>query len=209
MTEVTVSNEQTCAIQDGAVKCWGLNLHGQLGHSMNLGTLMPNPTPTVVEGMSSGASLISTGHGHTCALKGESLHCWGRNHRGQLGSEVNLGTETLEPSPAAVVGLKQGPLGVSAGLVHTCAILAGALYCWGEDTQGQLGINANPTADPVSAPTAVLNMSSGVTKVAAGINHTCAIRSGDLFCWGLNYAGQLGEPTFNDPRATPKRVAFP
>jgi hypothetical protein len=48
-------------------------------------------------------------------------------------------------------------------------------------------------------------MGSGVTAVAAGYYHTCAIKSGALYCWGRNAYGQLGDGTTTD-RTTPVAV---
>jgi alpha-tubulin suppressor-like RCC1 family protein len=46
---------------------------------------------------------------------------------------------------------------------------------------------------------------SGVTAVAAGGHHTCAIKSGALYCWGYNDYGQLGDGTTTH-RNTPVAV---
>lgn len=81
---------------------------------------------------------------------------------------------------------------LSAGREHTCAIDAdGALYCWGNNDYGQLGTGDSQRL-PRSEPTRVSTFAGGWTAVAAGRHHTCAIRGGELYCWGDNAAGQLG-----------------
>jgi alpha-tubulin suppressor-like RCC1 family protein len=49
-------------------------------------------------------------------------------------------------------------------------------------------------------------MPSGVSSVALGDNHTCAIKmDGSLWCWGNNEYGQLGDGT-NMNKNTPTYI---
>ena len=91
---ITAGVYHTCALQqDGTVKCWGRNDHGQLGD----GTTTERKTPTTVPGLS-GVAAIAVGELHTCALmQGGTVKCWGLNASGQLGDDTT--TERLV-SPA-------------------------------------------------------------------------------------------------------------
>jgi len=44
------------------------------------------------------------------------------------------------------------------------------------------------------------------TGVAAGAAHSCAIRTGTVWCWGLNDSGQLGTETATDVAGSPVQV---
>jgi len=94
---------------------------------------------------------------------------------------------------------------ISTGGNHTCAILSGAVKCWGHNDQGQVGDATSGTNR--TSPVAVSGLSSGVTAISNGDFHTCAIlSSGAVKCWGLNGQGQIGDGTSGTNRTSPVSV---
>jgi hypothetical protein len=86
------------------------------------------------------------------------------------------------------------PIGLSIGptATHTCALVQdGQIACWGYNFYGQLG-NGTKTRDSTT-PIAVPGL-GGVTAVATGQFHTCALADG-VECWGYNGDGELGNGT--------------
>ncbi|MBU1240568.1 RCC1 repeat-containing protein, partial [Myxococcota bacterium] len=76
-----------------------------------------------------------------------------------------------------------------------CGVLSDqSAWCWGYNSSGQVG---NNTTDTMLIPTAVPGFGPGSTvELAAGYSHTCALKTdGSVWCWGSNYAGQLGDGT--------------
>ena len=133
------------------------------------------------------AIAIATGFEHACAVAADkSVRCWGDNSSLQLG---NAAAVEGGPHPVAVTGINDASA-VAAGIQHTCAIVSGAeVKCWGDNTYGELG-SGNITL-PTSTPVTVKAL-TGVTAIALGERHTCAIASGGVQCWGDNEYGQLG-----------------
>lgn len=84
---------------------------------------------------------------------------------------------------------------IAGGTAHTCAVWAGAAWCWGANNGGQLGDGS--LADS-SIPTQVHGLSSRVSAVAAGATYTCAIADESTFCWGTNATGELGNGSTKD-----------
>jgi alpha-tubulin suppressor-like RCC1 family protein len=199
ITQVAAGGFHTCAVNHaGEVKCWGSNANGQLGD----GTVTERVTPVGVGGMTIGVSAVAAGRFHTCALTaGGGVKCWGGNANGQLGD----GTTTERLTPVDVSGLASGVSAIAAGESHTCALTTGgAVKCWGFNANGQLGDGAN--ADQL-VPVVVSGLTGGVSAIAAGERHTCAlIASGGLKCWGRNFEGHLGDGTTTQ-RLTPVDVS--
>ena len=150
-----------------------------------------------VVGLESAVSMLALGGSHTCALTlAGGVKCCGYNASGQLGD----GSNSNSANPVSVVGLSDGVVSVAGGVDHTCAVMrGGAVKCWGENGRGQLG-NRSTTSSTV--PVTVAGLSSGVSAVAAGRNHTCALTvEAGVKCWGTNYSGQLGNGTNIDSTA--------
>ena len=193
---VSMGNGHTCALTStGGVKCWGRNTFGQLGDGQTCGSVCT--TAVDVVGLGDGAAGVAAGYVHSCALTtAGGVMCWGNNFHGQLGIGGPLGI--FRTTPVEIFQLASGATAVAAGDWHTCAVTAaGGVKCWGEDIFGQLGDGAcciNRTA-----PVNVSGLSSGITEVAAGAVHTCAVTTaGDVKCWGQNDFGQLGDGTTID-----------
>lgn len=141
---------------------------------------------------------------HSCALNAAGqAFCWGWNYSGQLGvpataaeserrSSVPVAVQTSARFTAVAASAlpEFPPQGAAAFQGHSCGIATGgALLCWGENGQGQLG-RQGTAATHVPAEVA-----GGHTwaAVSTGGRHTCGIATGgQAYCWGLDREGQLG-----------------
>lgn len=199
-TQVAAGAAFACALKtDGTVWCWGSDASGQLGNGTS--TTTNQTRPVQVSGVS-GATAIAAGGGSACAVVAGGVKCWGLNTNGQVGD----GTTTPRTSPVdvkvSVSTSLSAATGVSVGAAHACALLSsGGVKCWGLNTSGQLGIGTS-TGQSVFAVDVKVNATtllSGVTQLAAGASHNCAIvgmgGSATARCWGLNTSGQLGDGT--------------
>ena len=211
-TALALSSGQyhTCALLDnGSVSCWGGSDLGQLGNGMSYSL-----TPTLTGSFGTGrtAVALSSGSFHTCAiLDNGAVSCWGMGWHGQLG---NGGAPFKQNTPVLVSSFGSGrtALAISAGGMHTCAILDnGLVSCWGAGTSqggggdyGQLG-NGGSTGSAV--PTLTSSLGTGRTAVAlsSGGVHTCAVLDNEqVSCWGYGDPGQLGNGgTTNKRTPTP------
>jgi cysteine-rich repeat protein len=190
----------TCAtVSDGSLWCWGLNSNAQIG-DLN-GSY--HTSPVQLDG--AGWADVYTGLYHSCALKSDgTLWCWGGNEYGQLGS-ASVPTGKGSQSVVAVQLDGSNWKSASSGELHTCAIRTDdSLWCWGDNSYGQLGTG---DTNSINAPVNIV-ATSGTTwsTVATGSNHTCAVATdGWLWCWGANTSGQLGIGN-TEQRSSPTKV---
>ena len=175
---------------------------GLLGAQVQQVVAAPPDIPVLVLAVMNTAVQVVAGDTHTCALTSAgAVLCWGENIYGRLGNGATGSSST----PVAVSGLSSGVSAISAGSFHTCALTrAGAVLCWGYNLYGQLGTGTNIDS---GIPVAVSSLSSGVSAIAAGGFHTCALTSaGAVLCWGRNSFGNLGNGTLGD-NSTPVAVS--
>lgn len=170
----------------GRVWCWGANDQGQLG----TGDQAASTTPRAVA-LPSIALDLRTLFDHTCALLADAtLWCWGANLEGQLGQGDQYPGRD-QPLPVQV-GTNRDWTFVAAGQGHSCGIRApGTLFCWGRNTDGELGQGGTQDAE-IRSPIQVGKDSDWV-EVTCGQDQTCARKAdGRLFCWGNMASGALG-----------------
>ena len=200
VTDLSADMAHTCAVlADGRVACWGHNRYGELGD----GTTEERPAPTVVPGLAN-AALVTTGRQHTCSLLLDgTVYCWGDNSHGQLGLDT---TAVGRLQPARVPGLP-AIRGISAGLLHTCAVTSDRkVWCWGNHDSGELGSGVSSAHGPMEVPGL-----TGVVAVTAGAGFSCALTDPAhvAYCWGKNDHGQLGRSTITTGPAPVAAMAMP
>lgn len=137
------------------------------------------------------AQQLALGRLHACALTtAGSVRCWGYGPGGELGNGVRY--QEAERMPAVQVqGLDSGVSYLASGpsADFTCAVVSGAIKCWGDGTGGQLG---NGRTDFSATPVDVTGITDA-TQLAVGTGHACAlVTGGKVRCWGENDDYQLG-----------------
>ncbi|MBL8523720.1 MAG: hypothetical protein JNN20_08530, partial [Betaproteobacteria bacterium] len=181
----------SCALTASrGVKCWGNNEYGQLGDGSNAS----RASAVDVVGLSTGVAAVAAGANHTCALKTDGgMMCWGANGSGQLGDN----TKVSRNNPTDVVGLASGVAAIAPGAASSCALTTGgAVKCWGNNSGGELG---DGTYVNRILPGNVSGLASGVTAIAAGAGHTCAlIAGGGVKCWAYSLGFEGPAPDFKD-----------
>lgn len=205
--------DRACVADAAGAWCWGRNERGQLGSGDRLPRLAPNRVP----GLPPAIVELAQGRYHACARSAaDGLWCWGGNSFGETGQPPGpvvfdplLNAELAPPQLDAqrVPVLPSALASVALGDHHGCALAGGRVWCWGANDSGQLG---DGSAAHQSAPVAVATLPAGIIAIAASPHHNCALAGdGGLWCWGNNYAGQVGvAPSATRPtEALPVRVA--
>jgi alpha-tubulin suppressor-like RCC1 family protein len=229
--DMAVGKEHACAVVTGGdLYCWGRNLWGELG---NASFSQSNTPVRVLAGQAAAGDMDGTstylaniaqvegGSRYTCALSSNgNVYCWGLNSFGDIGN--NQAGNTAWPTPQRVLKGGAQPADVDGtntylanitsitiGDRHTCAVSsAGNAYCWGLNSSGQIGDNTISFDN--SVPVQVhgvgdVGFLSGISLISAGVSHTCATTGSDVYCWGGNFSGQLGDGTTTDS-LTPVQV---
>jgi alpha-tubulin suppressor-like RCC1 family protein len=303
VASVSNGEQHSCALKtDGSVKCWGINVDGELGTGAGGFCWYGGSTPAGLTAGVAGLYTSSGSHSHCARMSDDSVRCWGQNHGAQLangtsdllvtpqtipafagaatiavgrlsaclltenggvqcsgaGTSLGIGDggDEILSTPTPVLGWSNGaasldgscivtsggavrcrgtttgetpqygahndystvrslpviPTGLGTGISriadsgeHRCALTSGGgVKCWGDSWSGEVGTNV--FSDSVWQPANVSGMSSGVARVAIGVDHSCAIlNSGALRCWGNNMFGQVGDNSTTN-RGTPVSV---
>lgn len=128
------------------------------------------------------------GDNHYCALtEAGTVWCWGDNVHGQTGADPGTAGDVVF-DPVQVPGLTD-VVEIAGGQYHSCARTSGgAVWCWGDDTEAQLGDPAY--SDYSASPIQVQGLDGiGASATAASLSsgwwHSCVTTAdSQLLCWG-------------------------
>ena len=225
VSQVSAGFRHTCAIEAGTLYCWGNNVQGELGDGTTAGSSLPVKVASSGGFLNQSVTDVVTGQGnfghHTCAIEGGEVFCWGRF--GFTDTDLNSLTPKKILNGSASGFTNSGVKKVAAGGNIACAIASDdKLYCWGGNTlpgspsTGNLGVSAVPAVEqcpqntgyacrPVLVDTGGGFPNTSVTDVNLGQQSGCAIDGGEVFCWGWNSKGQIGDGTTTN-RVGPVKV---
>ena len=213
---------------DGNAYAWGRNDYGQLGDGTRDDKHAPvmvrtpdrNTYPDLPEDFT--YVQVSAGWGHSLALGSDGyVYAWGSNTNGELGNNITRNSAvpvrvTSSPTDARK-WLKA--IQVSAGYYGSLSLDAdGNIWAWGYNNWGQLGNNSSALSSNVPVrvrdPNSPTDASKGLKaiQVSNGGGFSLAIdKGGNIWAWGYNCWGQLGNNTSSgiDKNPVPVRVRDP
>ena len=190
---VSAGSSQACGrTTEGQAYCWGADSAGRLGNGPDLTAPQEAPsavsTPPGVTWRS-----VTMGQQNACGVTTTGdAYCWGGNGAGSIGNGT---AENEVPSPSLVLGGPWASVTPSDHDTSTCGVtVAGAAYCWGRETTGDLGNGPEPaqiqlSPSPVVTPEGVTWASIDVVGAT-----TCGLTTtGAAYCWGRDEAGAVGD----------------
>nr|XP_012422633.1 PREDICTED: probable E3 ubiquitin-protein ligase HERC4 isoform X3 [Odobenus rosmarus divergens] len=187
---VSCGEAHTLALNDkGQVYAWGLDSDGQLGL---LGSEECIRVPRNIKSLSDIQIVqVACGYYHSLALsKASEVFCWGQNKYGQLGLGIDC---KKQASPQLIKSLLGIPfMQVAAGGAHSFVLtLSGAIFGWGRNKFGQLGLNDE---NDRYVPNLLKSLrTQKIVYICCGEDHTAALtKEGGVFTFGAGGYGQLG-----------------
>jgi hypothetical protein len=188
-----------CAVKrDGAVYCWGLNNYDQVGGQPP----SPNGDAVAVRGLPGPAVSVAGGYDNSCAVVSDgSVYCWGY----QKGATRDPSGADLHSIEARKIDGISEVVQVAGGMWSTCVLTArGAIWCWGNNGYGQLGIGSKVNS---TRPVAPVGLERGIIEIGGGGGFFCAIRvDRRTFCWGLHTYGSVGISSGQAAPLVPREV---
>jgi hypothetical protein len=221
VTQVFDDTYSACALRatDHTVWCWptfsgGNNSSGQLGNgtftdvtdstkeyrATEVEISQPDGGATVFLDQVTSLTLGSEGNYVTaiCAVRSDkTLWCWGPTTQGSLWEGTLGTTKDLAFATQLISDPDAGtPIGnvdqVSVGNRHACYLSAGKVYCWGNNTSGELG--TGDTTGHAYPFNVTANLPATVDFISANEDQTCALGNQQVFCWGADTYTSEGNP---------------
>lgn len=187
---------------DGTVWAWGNDRQGQLGHEGGAESHVP---VQVDDTNLTGVVEIAAGEGHSLAIDANGdAWGWGFNAFGQVGDGTsnNIRSMPVRVDDTNLTDVVAIAAGGDAGEGHSLAIDAnGAVWAWGADSQGQLGDGTSSATGLVPVQVDDTNLTGAVAIAAGGWFSLGLDSAGNVWAWGYNVRGQLGDGTTTNRNA--------
>ena len=188
--------------ESGELYAWGKNKHGQVGDGYS-GRDVLSPSKIELEG--SVKEIITSPHNdktvYAITENGE-LYAWGKNKHGQVGNGT-LDKRVKRPAKVTLAGnIKEIITGSTVYIITE----NGELYAWGKNNCGQVG---NGTLDECVTIPAKVEIAGSVKKIITSYNGSTAYaitENGELYAWGKNKHGQVGNGTLDECITIPAKV---
>lgn len=188
--------------RSGNVWAWGDNLYGQLGN----GTYDSHSRPVRVSPLSNIVAIDAGGEYSLALTKDGKVWSWGRNEFYQLGNGDNA-----KSNLPVLVNKLNNVKSISAGDNHALALTQnGEVWAWGYNSNGQIGDGSSNVYQKDGSlednkdkaePVKISGFRGKVKSVSAGYKHSIALtENGEVYGWGWNEYGQLGNGTVVDSK---------
>ncbi|MEO7100731.1 MAG: Ig-like domain-containing protein [Luteolibacter sp.] len=199
----------------GAVSAWGLQTDGRLGNNVTTAAYISTPVASRYTSATTigDAQMVAAGLSHSVFLKtGGAVYSYGLNTTGALGNNTTTSSGLAVQVRTSASAFLTGGVAVAAGDGFSGALTSsGAVYTWGSRVSGRLGDSATVTGSRLVA--GVVNRSDtgaalgGINRIAFGTAFGMAKEPsafeqagqlGQVWVWGSNAAGQLGQGNTTD-----------
>ena len=188
-TAITCGQEYFLGIAGGALYAWGYNNGtGCLG----TGDILDYSVPTQI-GTGTNWTTVAVGDYISYGIAGGVLYAWGLNNDGSIGDGT---TGNSYSSPVQVGSGTNWTAVAGGGNGQSYGINNGALYAWGDNESGWLGLGISDFK--VSVPTQV-GSGTNWTAVSSILESSYGIAGGALYSWGDNEYGEVGIGTYPPP----------
>lgn len=180
ITHLTATAQHVCATNGNRVWCWGDNRFSQTGRLFDFSDPASRETlrPNAVSGISGIVHGLALDNIRSCAVVGDSMECWGV-------------LNSSEESPIAAT-YWQADGEVESAVDPRCAIVDRKLMCNNFSGQGQ--ILHEHRAGRIGGLPLLSTEAARRPELIVGPSNACALfDKHDLYCWGENWFGQLGQ----------------
>lgn len=159
-------------------------------------------------------TILTSGQHHACRLANGDVYCWGKNNYGQLGDGTNIDRRHLMRVTTAGTPMEgKAATSITSTENFTCAIADAKLFCWGDNGSGQFGNGSTASSSTPKAAATSLPADALITQASAGDSHVCAVvarttspSASEIYCWGNNSDGQLGNGSTGGYVTTAQKV---
>ncbi|AKU95332.1 Regulator of chromosome condensation RCC1 family protein [Labilithrix luteola] len=200
--EVKVGEASFVRDAKGAVLSWGSR--ASLGRISSL-KVDPDALPITLTGITA----MDAAANAACAITQGKVYCWGSSSDYNATNNVPLhALPELVALPAPAIAVSVGSILGVAAHPFACAVTANhELYCWGDNSRGQIG---DGTIGNIAYFPVKVDLPGRVVSVSTLMYDACALlESGQVYCWGDNTQGELGRGTLGKGKPTPGLVVFP